>query len=230
MRAPSSLGFLGSSLRPSSPRTRRDIASRVPCQDSAASVRVVRTRRVAATSLARVVRSLSDARPNRWRARRRVGDVPNEAFTRLAPALYLGRAPVDAADAASLRALHVDAVICLVQEHEPYLPPAAYGARHALHLPTPDYHSPTARQLEAAVNFAEEHGDRVLLVHCREGKGRSAVCAALILAYRNGLPLREAHRQIRRLRWVSSFHSSQWRAARRFAHSPLTSAGSKTES
>ena len=193
------LGFLPE------PRKRRGPGS-AQGASSVTTILRVDVRRAWATTCAKLMRRASDAVSR--------GSAKRAPFTRVAPNLYIGEAPADEY-VCMLREMRVQAVISLVQAHEPHIDPNLYGAEEALHLPTPDYHSPTTEQLWQAVRFAETHREQVLLVHCRKGKGRSAVCTAAILAHRERLVVAEAHKRIRGLRAISSFRSRQWNVVRR---------------
>ena len=83
--------------------------------------------------------------------------------------MYFGAAPRTAAHASELTALRVTAVV--LQEHEPRLDPRAFGAVHVLALSTPDYTSPTEKQIREAVDFVSRHraAGNVVLIHCRKG-------------------------------------------------------------
>ncbi len=175
--------------------------------------RTINVLRPYATRLAKVRRSMG-ARLGRTRK-------SSSPFVQLRSGLYFGAAPRTAAHASELTALRVTAVVCLLQEHEPRLDPRAFGAVHVLALPTPDYTSPTEKQIREAVDFVSRHraAGNVVLIHCRAGRGRSAVCSVAYLCTIEGLSVREAHREVRKCRRsISSLHGPQWRTLTAMMH------------
>jgi len=136
-------------------------------------------------------------------------------FTKIDENIYLGAAPITECDIEQLKTLRINAVISLVQSHEAHISPEVYGANSILRIPTPDYHSPTIEQLHTALDFADRNKNVNMFIHCRKGKGRSAVCAVAILAQKHKLSLRNSHMRIHRLRLISSFHSHQWSVVRK---------------
>lgn len=69
-----------------------------------------------------------------------------------------------------------------------------------LHLPVPNYGTPTDAQFEAAIRTADALADRsALLVHCGSGSGR-APTLAIALLLRRGMPLNEALETVRTAR------------------------------
>ena len=77
---------------------------------------------------------------------------------------------------------------------------ARLGIAH-LHLPTPDHHAPTQDALERGVAFVREAAGPVL-IHCREGVGRSATLALCALVDAGDTPAdalaraKDARRQV----------------------------------
>ena len=136
-------------------------------------------------------------------------------FTQIDHNIYIGAAPVTDYDLVQLKMLKVYAVISLVQSHEPHIFPENYGAKSILRIPTPDYYSPTTEQLYDAIEFAERNKHVKLFIHCRKGKGRSAVCSALIMAHKHKISLRDSYDRINALRSISSFNSYQWMVAKK---------------
>lgn len=145
---------------------------------------------------------------------RRGGGGGDADYTRVASGLFIGGAP-RRRHLAYLRDVGIDAVVCLLQSHEPREPPQSFGARAALLAPTPDFHSPTEAQLREVLAFASAHADRPLLVHCRMGRGRSAVCTAAILCEREALDARAAHARLTAIRRISPWRGRQWRTLER---------------
>lgn len=144
------------------------------------------------------------------------------------PRLLISGAPRTLDDARYLRTVRVRAVVCMLEAHEPRLDAAAYDAEHVLELPTPDYTSPSAAQLERAIEFIDAHRQRgAVLVHCKSGVGRSAVCAVAYAAARLGLLPEEAHRRLRARRRISAYRwlggavAPQWRVLHAAASPPV---------
>lgn len=79
-----------------------------------------------------------------------------------------------------------------------------------LHLPTPDHHPPSPQALDAGVAFARGTSGPVL-VHCREGVGRSAVLALCVLADAGEAPLAALERA-KAARWQVSPSPAQYEA------------------
>lgn len=71
----------------------------------------------------------------------------------------------------------------------------------SLHLPTPDHQAPTQDALDRGVGFVRA-ADGPVLVHCREGVGRSATLALCVLTDAGDIPLealrraKDARRQV----------------------------------
>lgn len=70
--------------------------------------------------------------------------------------------------------------------------------RHVLWIPTPDFSTPTALQLNNALSFAlrELNAGKNIVVCCKSGKGRSVLCASYILSFLFKVSIREAHTYI----------------------------------
>ena len=80
---------------------------------------------------------------------------------------------------------------------------AAYGI-DLLHLPTQDHQALAQADMDAGVAFACALGPgRRLLVHCREGIGRSVTLALCILVDRGAAPLEAMARIKDARRWAS---------------------------
>ena len=86
---------------------------------------------------------------------------------------------------------------------------AQLGVAH-LHLPTPDHHAPSQDALDQGVAFVRDAGGPVL-VHCREGVGRSATLALCILADAGDEPLAALERA-KDARWQVSPSPAQYEA------------------
>lgn len=88
----------------------------------------------------------------------------------------------------------------------------AHGVRF-LHLPTEDHCAVSQPMLDAGAAFAAEHlarGERVL-IHCREGIGRSVTLALCVLADQGGEPL-AAMTQVKDRRYYASPSPAQYEA------------------
>jgi predicted protein tyrosine phosphatase len=87
----------------------------------------------------------------------------------------------------------------------------AHGIRF-LHLPTEDHCALAQADMDAGVAYAREIGPgRRLLVHCREGIGRSVTLALCILVDRGAAPL-DAMRTIKDRRYWASPSPAQFDA------------------
>ena len=86
---------------------------------------------------------------------------------------------------------------------------AALGIAH-LHLPTPDHQAPSPEALDRGVAFVREV-DGPVLVHCREGVGRSSTLALCVLADGGAAPL-DALRRAKDARWQVSPSPKQFEA------------------
>lgn len=81
------------------------------------------------------------------------------------------------------------------------------GVAH-LHLPTPDHHAPSPEALDAGVAFVRAASGPVL-VHCREGVGRSATVALCALVDAGAEPL-DALTAAKDARWQVSPSTRQY--------------------
>ncbi len=80
----------------------------------------------------------------------------------------------------------------------------------SLHLPTPDHHAPTEDALDRGVAFVRR-AEGPVLVHCREGVGRSATLALCALADAGEEPLAALERA-KAARWQVSPSPAQYEA------------------
>ncbi len=94
---------------------------------------------------------------------------------------------------------------------------SAQGLRY-LRLPVVEGDAPSPEELASVVDWVMERiaAAEPVLVHCREGKGRSALVACAFLV-RLGLPPFEAYQALRRVRPEAAFSQSQDEALRLFA-------------
>ena len=98
-----------------------------------------------------------------------------------------------------------------------------------LRLPIVEGEAPTQDELRLATGWIDEHlsSDGPVLIHCREGRGRSATVAIASLVSM-GMPLFEAFRLTLRVRPQTSINDAQQSALRTFAQGrePFREAGS----
>ena len=187
--------------------------------------------------LAACITSLPMFRGPRWlksifaRAARSMKRVPAWHFTPLAGTnLVIGAVPT--ADE-QLRELQDDGVTAVVTMNQAWEPQAPGGVQAAcgrvglahLQLPTPDYSSPSQRDIRRAVDFIGAHVDEggKVYVHCNAGRGRSAVCVLAYLMASGGLSAGEAYELVAAQRRITNlpsrllgFRRPQWRALRRY--------------
>lgn len=131
----------------------------------------------------------------------------NPFLTQVADGLFIGRAPIRDEDISILRRKHITAVISLLEVGEIEYVKQYKGVKHVLRLPTPDFISPNKSQIVEAVRFANtriESGDSVF-IHCKSGRGRSAICAVAYLSFKKKIPASQAHANISKVRNISSY-------------------------
>jgi protein-tyrosine phosphatase len=87
-----------------------------------------------------------------------------------------------------------------------------------LRLPIVEGRAPTQAELIAATSWIDERisSEGPVLIHCREGRGRSATIAVATLV-RLGIPLFEAYRIVMRARPETAINDAQQEALRLFA-------------
>ena len=129
----------------------------------------------------------------------------------VAPGLAVGGA-FALGDIPALAEMGVAAVIDLRSEGCDDARALATRAIAFLHLPTPDHYALAEADMEAGVAFARALGPaRPLLVHCREGIGRSVTLALCILVDRGAAPL-EAMERLKARRAYASPSPAQFDA------------------
>ncbi len=98
-----------------------------------------------------------------------------------------------------------------------------------LRLPIVEGEAPSQDELRLATGWIDEHltSDGPVLIHCREGRGRSATVAIAALVSM-GMPLFEAFRLTLRVRPETAINDAQQAALRTFAQGrePFREAGS----
>jgi protein-tyrosine phosphatase len=131
--------------------------------------------------------------------------------------LAISRAPADG----HLPIIHeagVRSILDLRAETEDCQPIAHAAGLGYLRLPVKEGDAPKAEELKVLTDWIEQRitTDGPVLVHCREGRGRSAMvaCAALVQL---GLPLFEAYQALRRARPDVVLNALQDEALRQFA-------------
>ena len=87
-----------------------------------------------------------------------------------------------------------------------------------LRVPIVEGEAPTQDDLRLVTSWIDEHlsSDGPVLIHCREGRGRSATVAIAALV-NLGMPLFEAYRMTLRVRPETAINDAQEGALRRFA-------------
>lgn len=101
-----------------------------------------------------------------------------------------------------LRRLGIGAVVNLCQEFAGHSAELERLGMQQLHLPTLDFHPPTAEDMRRGVAFIRQAiaGGRMVYVHCKAGRGRSVTLAICYLIVERKLTARDAEAIIRRVR------------------------------
>ena len=119
-------------------------------------------------------------------------------------------------DFVEIEAASIKAIVDLREQTGEVLPASSY---QYIHLPVEEGASPGAAELALLVDWIVErirNRQGPVLIHCREGRGRSALVAcATVVAL--GFPLAEAYHMLRRVRKDAALGSSQLEALRAFA-------------
>lgn len=118
----------------------------------------------------------------------------------------------------ALPKLGIGAVVDLRSESKDDVAELERQGIHFLHLPTPDWHPPTANDLETGTEWIlDELGKgNGVLVHCQHGIGRSVIMVAAVLV-KMGYDWREAMNIIRAKRLGAAPHGDQLEALAEFA-------------
>ena len=102
------------------------------------------------------------------------------------------------------------ALILLVENNEIiYHQEILTQSRNILWIPTPDFSTPTALQMNNALAFAQIHSK--VIIACKSGKGRSVLCAAYILSTLESISIKDAHHLISSKRPNVSHYSGWFR-------------------
>ena len=128
--------------------------------------------------------------------RSRLGRRHSLQLSWLTSDLAISRSPLDA-EWPDVEAAGVRSLLDLRETSAPGRPPKDSQLRY-LRLPIVEYEAPTSEQLDEAAQWVVESITRgPVLIHCREGMGRSPLvaCAALV---RLGIPLSDAYEILRR--------------------------------
>ena len=155
--------------------------------------------------------------------------------------MFLGTVPQSDDELLELHQEGVRAVVSLNQHWEPQVA-GGLGAACArtglvhLSLPTPDYSSPSQRDIQRAVEFIDEHVSRgeSVYVHCNAGRGRSAVCVLAYLMSTQGMSALEAYEFVAGYRRITHLPSRlcglprpQWKALLRLEKTLALTAASE---
>jgi atypical dual specificity phosphatase len=183
-------------------------------------------------ALTLIVLSLPMFRGPRWlkslfaRTVRASKRIPRWNWTELkGTSILIGSVPRSQSNLQELFDHGVRAVVTLNQRWEPQVVDGVgaacrkVGLAH-LHLPTPDYSSPTLRDIRQSVQFMSAHSKNgSVYVHCNAGRGRSAVCVLAFLIQAHGMSAQEAYMFTAAQRHITplptrmlGFRRPQWRA------------------
>lgn len=116
-------------------------------------------------------------------------------FSEITPQLWLGGAPTYRRDYARLLALGIGAVVNIRAERaDDTIFYDQHGIRHVRYA-VPDVMIPDAATISHAVGWIGRQVDdqRVVLIHCAKGRGRSATLLAAYLMREHGLTFAEAN-------------------------------------
>lgn len=148
------------------------------------------------------------------------------SWTRIDPGIVLGSIPHYPCHLEELKSEGVGAVLALNEAWELYMSENAVQDCEMLsrRLPTPDYFSPSQKDIVEAVTFMRscvQQGTTVY-VHCNGGRGRSVVCVLCYLIHEHSWTPSEAYefvRSKRKIAQMKTWHGmhKQWRAVKRFA-------------
>lgn len=145
----------------------------------------------------------------------------NEWYSRIAPDLWLGGAPVTPADYARIVDAGITAVLNIRAEREDE---TAFFDRHGithLQVRVPDVTVPEPARITEGVDWIRDQIEdgRVVLVHCAKGRGRSATLLAGYLmrdrgyTYDDARALLESQRRLTKLEAKHEAVLASWLAA-----------------
>jgi atypical dual specificity phosphatase len=137
--------------------------------------------------------------------------------TRVTTYVHIGGKPMGPRDVDSMHLLGIRSVVSLLMDDEQLVHPDQYRVQHFLRIPTPDFLGPSCRQVTEACRFIRDHLGAGVLVHCKSGKGRSAVVVVAYLILYHGMTCNEAHSFLSSRRTISAMKRGtgfrkQWRA------------------
>lgn len=144
-------------------------------------------------------------------------------LTHIHDRLYMGRVPTSAEDYRVLREQYgVTGVVCLLEPRE-----VLCNAKDVqeIRVPVPDFFAPSAAQLEECHRWMDRHlHDHAgnLYIHCKAGKGRSAVVVVTFLMRTLGWSAEQAYEHVRSQRRIANLRAlaglrSQWRAIKSYS-------------
>jgi hypothetical protein len=144
-------------------------------------------------------------------------------FSEITPQLWLGGAPTYGRDYARLRAIGIGAVVNIRAERADDT--AFYDQHNIRHVryAVPDVLVPDAATISHAVGWIQRQVDdqRVVLIHCAKGRGRSATLLAAYLMHTHGLTFGEANDLLKAKRPLTKLEARHrsaldaWQAATR---------------
>jgi atypical dual specificity phosphatase len=144
-------------------------------------------------------------------------------FSQVTPQLWLGGAPTYRRDYERLLALGIGAVVNIRAERAD---DTAFYDRHGIRhvrYAVPDVMTPDASTISHAVGWIERQieDQRVVLIHCAKGRGRSATLLAAYLMRERGLTFAEANDLLKAKRPLTKLEDRHravletWQAAQR---------------
>lgn len=135
----------------------------------------------------------------------------------ITPNVLLGCRP-SRRDIRQLRSMDISAVINLCEEFSGSQQLLTSLGMTQLHLPTLDYHTPTSGDLLRGMAFMVEQSrvGRKVYVHCKAGRGRSAVLVVCYMMATQGITADQAEACVRESRSQVDRHLANREAVRDF--------------